>query len=370
MKPTTTYLTLVMTVLSFSSTAQFRKYSNEFLNIGAGARGLAMGSAQSASVQDGTAGYWNPAGLTGVKNNPQVNLMHAEYFAGIGKYDYASVAFPGSGNKRVIGITGLRFAVDDIMNTLFLVEPDGSINYNNIQSFSSADYAFLFSYAQKLKESEKKNISFGLNAKVIHRSVGKFAKAWGFGIDAGLQIQNKKWRFGITGRDITTTFNAWSFTFTEREKEVLYLTKNEIPVKSTELTAPRLVLGVARDFKLGKKLGLLAEANIDLTFDGKRNTLLSADPVSADPKLGLELNVNNVFYLRGGINNFQRALSDGDTLNQKRVWIYQPSAGAGFRIGSVTIDYAYVNLANQSNPLYTHVFSLKLDMIKPKKEKE
>ncbi len=39
-----------------SSNAQFRKYSNEFLNIGAGARGLAMGSAQVASAQDGTAG--------------------------------------------------------------------------------------------------------------------------------------------------------------------------------------------------------------------------------------------------------------------------------------------------------------------------
>ncbi|MFN8291988.1 MAG: hypothetical protein U0U70_17165, partial [Chitinophagaceae bacterium] len=218
------------------------------------------------------------------------------------------------------------------------------------------------------KETENKHLSFGLNAKVIHRSVGKFAKAWGFGLDAGLQYQNKNWRFGITGRDITTTFNAWSFSFTEREKEVLYLTKNDIPVKSTELTAPRLVLGIARDFKLSKKLGLLAEANIDVTFDGKRNTLLSADPVSADPKLGLELNINHVFYLRGGINNFQKALSDGDTLNQKKVWIYQPSAGAGFRIGSVTIDYAYVNLANQSNPLYTHVFSLKLDMIKQKKE--
>ena len=113
------------------SFAQFRKYSNEFLNIGAGARGLAMGSAQVASVNDGTAGYWNPAGLVGVKDYPQVNLMHAEYFAGIGKYDYASIVFPAANNKRTIGVTGLRFAVDDIMNTLFLVEPDGSLNYNN-----------------------------------------------------------------------------------------------------------------------------------------------------------------------------------------------------------------------------------------------
>lgn len=370
MKTNRLLLTLLTSFLFYSADAQFRKYSNEFLNIGAGARGLAMGSSQVASVNDGTAGYWNPAGLVGIKDHPQVNLMHAEYFAGIGKYDYASVAFPTAENKRTIGITGLRFAVDDIMNTLFLVEPDGSINYNNIQAFSSADYGFIFSFAQNLKETEKKKVNFGLNAKVIHRSVGKFAKAWGFGLDAGLQFDLNKWKFGIVGRDITSTFNAWSFSFTEKEKQVLYLTKNEIPVKSTELTAPRLVLGIARDFKLGKKLSLLAEANVDVTFDGQRNTLVSADPVSADPKLGLELNINNVFFLRGGINNFQKALSDGDTLNQKRVWIYQPSAGAGFRISNVTIDYAFTNLANQSNPLFTHVFSLRLNLVGNKNDNQ
>lgn len=363
-------LALAALTMTSSAFAQFRKYSNEFLNIGAGARGLAMGSAQVASVQDGTAGYWNPAGLTYVKDHPNANVMHAEYFAGIGKYDYASLAIPLAGNKRTIAITGLRFAVDDIMNTLFLVEPDGSINYNNIQAFSSADYAFLFSFAQPLKATPRKNIDFGMNAKVIHRSVGRFAKAWGFGIDAGLQIRSHKWRFGFAGRDITTTFNAWTFNFTEKEKEALYLTNNEIPVKSTELTAPRLVAGVARDFTLSKKLSLTAEANFDFTFDGKRNTLFSADPVSADPKLGAELNFNNVIYLRGGINNFQKALSDGDTLNQKKVWIYQPSAGAGFRIQNVRIDYAFTNLANQSNPLFTHVFSLQFDLVNDKNKKK
>src|SRR4029079_921916 len=244
-------LLMLLTCCTLCGHTQFRKYSNEFLNIGAGARGLAMGGAQVASAEDGSEGYGNRAGLVNVIDNPNISLMHAEYFAGIGKYDYLSAAIPVAGSYRTLGFSLLRFGVDDIPNTLFLVEPDGSLNYNNIQSFSSADYAFIFSYAQKLKESEKKNVHFGLNAKVIHRSVGKFAKAWGFGIDAGLQIYKNKWKFGIAGRDITSTFNAWSFTFTEREKEVLYLTKNEIPVKSTELTAPRLVLGVARDFKLG-----------------------------------------------------------------------------------------------------------------------
>jgi hypothetical protein len=370
MKISFSVLSILILTITTNTSAQFRKYSNEFLNIGAGARGLAMGSSQVASVQDGTAGYWNPAGLTGVKDNPSVNLMHAEYFAGIGKYDYASIAIPLVNNKRTLAITGLRFAVDDIMNTLFLVEPDGSINYNNIQAFSSADYAFLLSFAQNLKRSVNRNIDFGLNAKVIHRNVGSFAKAWGFGLDAGLQIHTDKWKFGFAGRDITTTFNTWSFSFTDKEKEALYLTNNEIPVKSTELTAPRLVIGVARDFYFTKKLSLLAEANFDVTFDGQRNTVVSANPVSVDPKLGVELNINKILYVRGGINNFQKALADGDTLNQKRVWIYQPSAGVGFQIQNVRIDYAFTNLANQSNPLFTHVFSLQVDLVNDKNKKK
>jgi hypothetical protein len=128
----------------FLGFTQFRIYSNEFLNIGAGARGLAMGNAQNASVGDATAGYWNPAGLIQVKDHPDLSIMHADYFSGIAKYDYVSIALPVQNNSRTLGFSLLRFAVDDIPNTLFLVEPDGSLNYNNIQSFSSADYAFLF----------------------------------------------------------------------------------------------------------------------------------------------------------------------------------------------------------------------------------
>ncbi len=364
MKQSFTAFILLALLCPSGAFSQFRKYSNEFLNIGAGARGLAMGNAQVASVDDATAGYWNPAGLVGVKDHPNAGIMHADYFAGIGKYDYASLAIPVQNNKRTIGFSLLRFAVDDIPNTLYLVEPDGSINYNNIQTFSSADYAFLFSFAQNIKETETTRLSFGANAKVIYRKVGSFANAWGFGLDAGVQMHGEKWRLGVVARDITTTFNAWSFKFTEREKEVLYLTNNEIPVKSTELTAPRLVLGGAYQFNIGSNVKLLAEANVDLTFDGKRNTVLSADPVSADPHLGLEAGIKDVFFVRAGITNFQKALKDGDTTNQKKVWIYQPSVGAGFRINNVMLDYAFSNLANQSNPLFTHVFSLRINFTK------
>ena len=352
---------LVLPAMAFS---QFRKYSNEFLNIGAGARGLAMGNAQVASANDATAGYWNPAGLVGVKDVPNAGIMHADYFAGIAKYDYASVAIPVQNNKRTLGFSLLRFAIDDIPNTLFLVEPDGSVNYGNIQSFSSADYAFLFSFAQNLKETESRKLSFGVNAKVIHRKVGTFATAWGFGLDAGLQMHGRRWHAGLVARDLTTTFNAWSFKFTEKEKEVLYLTKNDIPVKSTELTAPRLVLGGGYNFRIGKSVNLLTEANADFTFDGQRNTVISSKAVSVDPHLGIEAAIKEVFFVRAGITNFQRALADEDTLNQKKVWIYQPSLGAGFKIKNVMLDYAFTNLANQSNPLYTHVFSLRMNFVR------
>ncbi len=277
-----------------------------------------MGSAQVASVNDGSAGYWNPAGLVNVKNQPQLNLMHAEYFAGIGKYDYASLALPLKDQKSSNWFSLLRFAVDDIPNTIFLVEPDGTINFSNISNFSSADYAFLLSFAQQIKLKKNKLINAGLNAKVIHRKAGDFTTAWGFGFDAGIQIQADKWKLGIMARDVTTTFNAWSFNLTEKMREVFYVTQNEIPVKSTELTAPRLILGGAYNFKLNKNMNLLAEVNTDLTFDGRRNTVLKSEVLSLDPKIGLEASWKNVFFVRGGINNFQQALQDEDSTNTKK----------------------------------------------------
>jgi hypothetical protein len=113
---------------------------------------------------------------------------------------------------------------------------------------------------------------------------------------------------------------------------------------------------------------LLAELNTEMSFDGKRNTILSSKVLNIDPKLGLELSYNQKIFFRAGINNFQQALADGDTLNKKKVWIYQPSIGAGFKFSNVSIDYAFSNLANQSNPLFTHIFSLRVDLDKKRNE--
>ena len=167
-------------VVNFSdSNAQVRKYSNEFLSIGVGAKALGMSRTQTALADDLTSGYWNPAGLLEIESNFQVGFMHAEYFAGIAKYDYGAFAKPID-DKSAFALSVVRFGVDDIPNTIDLIDATGNINYNRISTFSAVDLAFLASYARKLKIA---GLSLGANLKVVRRKVGGFASAWGFGVD-------------------------------------------------------------------------------------------------------------------------------------------------------------------------------------------
>lgn len=362
-------ITLVAAVatclISTTTMAQgVRKYSNEFLSIGIGARALAMGNTQSAIVNDVTAAYWNPAGLQQMPHT-QIGLMHAEWFAGIAKYDYAGFAMPIADNKRAIGLSVIRFGVDDIPNTLFLLDPDGSINYDNVTTFSAADYAFLLSYAQKLGR-----FRVGGNAKIIHRIVGKFASAWGTGLDLGMQYSQGNFSAGLTLKDFPVTYNTWGFNFTQEEKEALALTDNVIPVNSVELTGQRTTLGLAYNIPLGKKAALLTALDMDITTDGKRNTLIKSDFASIDPHFGMELHFNQRVFLRGGINNIQQVKDD----DNKNYTVIQPNAGVGFRISDdkahripqINIDYAFTGLNNvgSDNKLYSHIISLSISFDK------
>ena len=361
------YLVIAISVLAAArARAQsMPAYSNEWLNIGAGARGLSMGGAEVASVNDATAGYWNPAGLAAVRDGSSFSAMHADYFSGIGMYDYLAAAIPLNDDKRTLGITALRFGVDNIPNTLTLVDPvTGEVNYNNISNFSVGDYAALLSYGQMVKNTQNMQISFGANVKVLYQYAGSFTHSWGLGIDAGVMIHTPTWRFGAVVRDLTTTYNAWTSSLTDEEKQDLFLAGDSIPAKSTvELTKPSLILGGGYNIKFSSKFSILAELNAHLTFDEQRNVLVSNKTVSIDPNFGLEANIANHVFIRGGIANMQRVLSDKDSLNQKKTWLVQPSVGAGVRLGNVTIDYAFVELANQSSALYTNVFSLRLDLV-------
>ena len=332
------------------------KYSNEFLAIGVGARAHAMGNAYVSIVDDATAGYWNPAGLTKVQSNIQLGLMHSEYFAGIAKYDYGSIAIPMADQQSTIAATFIRFAVDDIPDTRDLIDKDQNINYDRIYSFSAADYAFQFSYARKNLNYE--GLSYGANAKVIYRNVGQYAKAYGFGIDIGAQYETTNWQFGVMARDVSSTFNAWSFNI-DKLRTVFAQTGNAIPQNGLEITLPKTILGSAYRNLFFRKVSVLASMDLDLTYDGRRNVVMSTRLVSGDPHLGVEVGYGGFIYLRGGIMNIQQEKDfDGS-----KHWVYQTNVGVGIRFKQMCLDYAFAALptAKSVTPA-SHIISLKLDV--------
>jgi len=349
---------------NFNSFAQTTapKYSNEFLSIGVGARALGMSNAQVTSVNDVTAGYWNPAGLTHIDKNFQVDLMHSEYFAGIAKYDYGAFAAKID-SVSAFSVSLIRFGVDDIPNTTQLIDADGNVDYDRISSFSVADYAFLFSYARK---AGIPGLRYGASVKVVYRKVGDFANAWGFGIDAGAQYHFKGWDFGLMARDITSTFNAWSFSLSDETIDVFEATGNEIPENSIEVTLPKVILGVSKTVKISNKFQALGEVNFDFSTDGKRNVLLPGDPLSMDPHMGVEVGYNDLIFLRLGVGNFQKVT---DTFANEKI-SYQPNFGVGVKFKGIAIDYALSDIGDQSEALYSNIFSLRFDINKTVHTKE
>lgn len=347
-------------LFSFSGlTAQVRKYSNEFLNIGVGARALGMGNANVASVEGVTAGYWNPAGLLKQKNDIEVGLMHAEYFAGIAKYDYMGVSKRIDSNS-VAGISILRFGVDNIPNTLDLVDANGNVDYNRISTFNAVDFAALLSYARNIPQL--KGVQLGGNFKVIRRKLGEFGGAWGFGLDAGAMYNYKEWKFAAMGRDITGTFNAWSYSLTDKQVATFIQTGNEVPSAALEVTLPKLILGVARNFSFWKnRISVLGEVNLINTFDGKRNTVIKTNLWSMEPAFGLEIGYKGFVYLRGGLGNIQKQLDD---LGLHEITTVQPNFGVGVKYKIFSLDYALTDIGDRATALYSNIFSLKIDLNK------
>ncbi len=350
MKRLTLLFILVITLPALSQTA---KYSNEFLNIGVDAAAFGMANAVTATTSDVNSGYWNPAGLVHLEDN-QVSAMHANYFANIATYNYVAGAMPID-SKSAVGFSVIRFGVDDILNTTQLIDEQGNIDYNRISLFSTADYAFTLSYARNLP---LEGFSYGVNAKVIRRVIGDFANAWGFGFDAGIQFQKKSWSFGVMARDITTTYNTW--TFDDAELATIQNAiegQNQATPETTEITLPKLQFGVAKTTTIRRDFDLTTSLNLDMRF-AQTNDVISTGSMSATPAFGFEIGYINLVYLRGGVGNFQNLEQLGG--NGTEIG-FQPNFGVGFKYKGIQIDYALTDIGDQSLALYSNVFSLKLD---------
>ena len=123
---------------NFSSSAQGTTTA-EFLQLGVGARAVAMGEAYSAAADDAGAMYWNPAALTNIKNR-SATFMHAAYI-GSSYFDYAAYG-QNLGSKGAYGVGLQYFSAGGIAQT----DATGT----DVGTFNPYDLAFSLGYARKL----------------------------------------------------------------------------------------------------------------------------------------------------------------------------------------------------------------------------
>jgi hypothetical protein len=343
---------ILLPVLAWSQAV--RKYSNEFLSIGVDAAALGMSNAVVASTGDVNSGYWNPAGLLKLEDK-QVSIMHANYFANIAQYDYAAFGM-SIDDRSALGVSLIRFGVDDILNTTQLIDSQGNIDYNRISLFSTADYALTVSYARALPIE---GFNYGINAKVVRRIIGDFASSWGFGFDLGFQFESEnEWKVGLMLRDITTTYNTWTIN-----EEAYQTIKDAVPGENQELpetieiTLPKAQLGLSKKFEFHNEMSLLAAGNLNMQF-AQTNDIISTKAVSIDPALGFEWGYTDLVFLRAGVGNFQQITQIDNTKKLS----FQPNIGLGFKYRGIQVDYALTDLGNQSVALYSNIFSLKVDL--------
>jgi hypothetical protein len=298
-------------------------------------------------------GYWNPAGLTALEQG-EISLMHSNYFANIANYNYIAYAKPID-NQSAIGFSMIRFGVDDILDTTQLIDDQGNINYDRINLFSAVDYGFIISYARKMLTKE---ISYGINTKVIRRIIGDFATSWGFGLDIGIQLKtSNNWRFGLMARDISTTYNSWSINENRLNdiQNAIDGQNQEVP-NSTEITMPKIQFGVSKLHKINYDYSLLTSFDLIMKFE-QNNSLISTEFISINPAIGLEVGYTDNVFLRLGIGNFQNEMDFDDSTKLT----IQPNFGVGFKLKDIEIDYAFTDIGDQSVALYSNIFSLKVD---------
>lgn len=343
------YFFSIFTSLAVSQTV---KYGNDFLQIGAGARERAMGGNACSSVGGAVAGYVNPALMLNALTSIDLVLLHENYFASMADYDFGAVSYKPD-TVSAFGFSFLRFGVDDIQNTLDLMDQNGNIDYSRISYFSTADYAFLFSFARQLPF---RGFSAGANVKIIYRHQGDFASAYGFGLDLAAHYQKGNFSACIMMRDITGTFDFWNVN-SDKFDSVFVATGNSVPENSVEITAPSVNISASYIFYI-RSFSILAELGLSSWFDGKRSVLISSDFVSANPNAGIELSYNQLCFLRMGISDFQ--INREATMSNSFSCV--PSVGAGLQFKRWSVDYTFAAANKNTYDYKCNLFSFRLKL--------
>jgi len=305
--------------------AQAAKYAGAFMDDGGGARALALGGAFTAVADDPSAAYWNPAGLS-FATDRQLLVMHSERFGDLIDRDYAAYVQPVNwsllgGDQAGVGVSLIRLGVDDIAFTDHInldADGDGVVSaleqfalfdrQDEIRYVSDAEYALFLSYGER-----RGNWRLGGSLKFIRQSVGEYS-SMGLGVDVGL-FRPGLWGnldFGLKLQDATSTPLAWNTA----DSTVESIAPAVIPALAYRLPVPAWDASV------------LLTTSFETRFENRGDAdQYSTGSLSTNVHAGMEVGFANRVFVRGG---FDSGWGSEDM-----------TAGAGFRLSRLTVDYAY-----------------------------
>ncbi len=271
-----------------------------YLEYGAGGAQVAMGGATAGLRNDVSCGFWNPAGLSGLRG---FQIENQYTFLGLNQQlDYFSLA-NGFRDKFFYGVTAFYYSAGYDLETR--VGP--SVNPDSI--FGDTEFTFISSFAVRLSP----RWSVGANFKVLSQSIGGFS-GFGFGEDLGVQYRFTKFTtFGFMAQDPYTVF-----TYANSSYQIVPIT---------------LKAGIAHhDEKMAAKINFDLEWSSDLGFR---------------PRCGVEWRPAEVIALRGGFwaGNLTAGTSGGSlTLN------FSTGFGILMPMGDSLMELDYHLLPDRLNP--------------------
>ena len=182
------FFTLGLLVLSLCSLAQAQgpgTSTASFLKIGVGAKATAMGGAFTAIANDGTALYWNPAGLTQIKQR-ELSATYNLWFQEI-RQGYVSFGFPSLGGT--VGLGANYVDMGDIEGRDEEGNPTGD--------FGASDTHLFAGYADKFK-----NISWGITAGWLKDKIEKDTETTFLGNIGFLYPVSDRFTLGVVAQNI------------------------------------------------------------------------------------------------------------------------------------------------------------------------
>ena len=208
----------------------------EFLLLGAGARGMALGPSYAALVRDVESTYYNPAGLP-LMEGPEAAFTMMSYFADT-DYVWAGYGMPLGNGEFGLGLNIGSFGFNDA--TVFSEEdPDGEEGLRYDVRETAIGLSFAHAFIDRF--------TGGLTLKYVSDQLGQ-AEASGFALDVGTNFHTE-WN----GRPIALAFVIQNLGSTMRHSgpgldfEELPDEGGEVPVTAVDPFAARFL---ASEFSL------------------------------------------------------------------------------------------------------------------------